>query len=87
MAANDPVASDEARRRLDYIRGWERAGYPSRTHDGIEAAVRRVFEARQANGAKLVDAAAPSTRQVLRWISTWVNSGGDIDMLVPQSTN
>ena len=87
FARNDPALSDRARLCLDYVRGWERAGCPPRTEAAIQDIVEEVFQARQDRNALPVERRAPSARQVLRWVASWVGSGGDIETLVPQVAN
>ena len=68
---------------------WERAGRPSRTATGLGPVVEGEFERRKAlaTEGRHVEGKAPSTRQVQRWISDWLASGSDIEMLVPQTAN
>lgn len=84
---NDPGANDDARRRLDYIRGWEAAGCPPRTEEGLGPVVAAVLTDRRAREVKPADIRAPSPRQVSRWIADYLNAGGDINSLVPQAAN
>lgn len=87
LACSDDDTGDEARRRLDYVRGWERAGCPSRTERAVRPLLGAVFRERGERDAKPVERKPPSPRQVLRWVSDWVGSGGDIEALVPQTHN
>lgn len=84
---NDAPSNDEARLRLDYIRGWEREGCPSRTEQALRPIVAHVFDDRRDRRAEPVERFAPSPREVLRWIGDWVASGGDIEAIVPQTRN
>ena len=85
--AADLEDGDEARRRLDYMNAWSRAGRPARTVDSIADLVTSCHEERRATGVLPVESKAPSPRTVLRWISEWQASGCTIDGLIPQSTN
>ena len=87
LASSDDDTGDEARRRLDYVRGWERAGCPPRTEKAVRPLLGDIFRERCEQDAKPVERKPPSPRQVLRWISEWVGSGGDIETLVPQTDN
>ncbi len=85
---SDEAANDETCRRHDYVRAWELAGCPSRVDNAVmREVVETAYEMRKAQGATPVEAKAPSVRGVLRWISDWVNSGGEIEALVPQWSN
>jgi putative transposase len=84
-AVADPAACEEMRRRHDYVRGWERAGRPSRTPRGIGPVIEAVFEERRARKAVPVEADPPGWRTTLRYIADWVDSGGDPQSLVPQT--
>lgn len=84
---NDPDASDAARRRLDYVRAWERAGCPPRVEADLGPLVDAAFESRRARRAEPIEHRAPSSRQVIRWIAQWLASGRNIDALVPQGAN
>lgn len=79
--------SDRARVRLEYVRGWERAGCPPRTEENLAPIAAGVHAARAASGLKTLEAKPPCARQVLRWIKHWVDSEGNIDALVPQGAN
>lgn len=90
LASSDAADGEEARRRLDYVRAWERTGRPSRTEAAIGPIVVNEFERRRESprpGSQIMERQAPSPRHVLRWISEWLNSGGDIESLVPQNAN
>ena len=79
--------SDKARVRLEYVRGWERAGRPPRTEANLVPVAAGVHAALRASSREEVDTNPPCARQVLRWIKHWVDSEGNIDTLVPQAGN
>lgn len=89
FAVNDEGANADARRKLDYCMAWDRAGRPSRSSTGLGPIVAGEFERRKSLPVEgcHVEAVAPSARQVQRWISYWLGSGCDIEMLVPQTAN
>lgn len=87
FTSGEPGASDMARHRLDYVRAWERAGCPPRTEAEVRPLVEATFQARRDSGELPVELKPPSTRQVLRWISDWLQSGGEIEALVSQGAN
>ena len=85
---SDEATSDRTCCHLDYVRAWECAGSPPRVDgDMMREIVEAAHQMRKAQGSKPIEAHAPSVRSVLRWISDWVNSGGDIEALVPQDGN
>lgn len=89
LAVNDEGANADARRKLDYCMAWERAGRPARSSIGLGVVVEGEFERRKSlpTEDRHVEAAAPSVRQVQRWISDWLVTGNDIEVLVPQHAN
>ena len=90
MSPLAPEIGDDVRRKLDYIRAWERAGFPPRTVDAMKPVVTGEWERRRATpepASKILEMAAPSPRQVLRWIADWIDSGGDVQVLVVQTAN
>jgi putative transposase len=89
LAVNDVPANAEARRKLDYCMAWDRAGRPPRSPKGLGRVAEGEFERRKSLPAegRSSESKAPSTRQMQRWISEWLSSGCDIEMLVPQTAN
>jgi putative transposase len=74
----------EANRRHDYVMGWVRAGRPSRTPEKLADCARATHQRRCAENGKTGEPAAPSGRNVARWIAEWLYYGESVEGLVPQ---
>lgn len=67
-------------RILKYIRKWESLGCPARAEASLRPIIAEVSEAEKDN-------AAPSPRTLCHKLAVWVNSGGDIDTLLPATSS
>ncbi len=74
-----PEERAEAERILKYIRRWEALGCPSRTERGLAQLIRHVADAER-------DSHPPSPRTLCRWLAGWIESGGDVDSLLPATS-
>ncbi len=73
-----PADRSAARMMHKYIRRWESAGCPART-EGLAPLIAEVAKAER-------DPKPPSPRTLCRRLAAWVESGGDINSLLPTTS-
>ena len=74
-----PEERAEVERILKYIRRWEALGCPPRTGRGLAPLIHDVAYTTQ-------DPEPPSPRTLCRKLARWIESGGDVDSLLPATS-